>query len=174
MPGEGDISSSYFPQTKLSDFIFLHSKNAIEKTLFLKSNPFYMEMADLSYLMCSGQNVDNIRKFSKINENENLEKNSSLKIMEKTLDWGNLCPCAPDTLRTWPVLHEDPLMLKSIPNIYICGNQKYFEESFFKYKNDEDKFVRLIAVPKFSETFSFVLFDAKNLNVIEYQFQFFE
>jgi DNA polymerase delta subunit 2 len=173
LPGENDISSSYFPQPKLCEFLFLHSKKTIEKTLHLKSNPFSMQMEDFSYLMSSGQNVDNIRKFSKINENEGFEKNSSIKIMEKTLDWGHLCPSAPDTLRTWPVKKEDPLMLCSIPNVYVVGNQKYFEASYYKYKGDEDKMVRLISVPKFSETFSFVLFDAGSLNVIEYCFEFF-
>ncbi len=173
LPGENDISSSYFPQPKLCEFLFLHSKKTIGKTLHLKSNPFTMQMEDFSYLFTSGQNVDNIRKFSKINENENLEKDSCVKIMEKTLDWGHLCPAAPDTLRTWPVKKEDPLMLGEIPNIYVAGNQNYFEASYFKYKGFDDKMVRLIAVPRFSETFSFVLFDTGSLSVMEYCFEFF-
>ncbi len=172
MPGENDISSSYFPQLKLCEFLFLHSKNTIDKTLHIKSNPFFFTMKNISYLFSSGQNIDNIRKFSKINENENLDKNSALKIMEKTLNWGHLCPSAPDTLRTWPVFEEDPILLKEIPNVYIVGNQKYFEHSYFKYKNNKDKLIRLISVPKFSETFSFVLFDSESLNTIEYKLEF--
>lgn len=173
LPGENDISSSYFPQPKLCEFLFLHSKKTIEKTLHLKSNPFSMHLEEFSYLMTSGQNIDNIRKFSRINENENLEKNSSLKIMEKTLDWGHLCPTAPDTLRTWPVKKDDPLMLTNIPNVYVIGNQKYFEASYYKYKEDENKMVKLISVPRFSESFSFVLFDIGSFNCMEYAFEFF-
>lgn len=172
MPGESDISSSYFPQPKICEFLFIHSKKTIERTLHLKTNPFNFELDELSFLFTSGQNIDNIRKFSFINQNENADKKSSIKLMEKTLDWGHLCPSAPDTLRTWPVQIEDPLILNSIPNVYVIGNQKYFEESFYKYKNDENKYVKLIAVPRFSETFSFILLDSKNLNTFEFNFNF--
>jgi len=173
MPGENDISSSYFPQPRLCEFLFLHSKKCMEKTLHNKSNPFYFSMKNFSFLFSSGQNIDNIRRFSKINENENIEKNSSIKIMEKTLDWGHLCPSAPDTLRTWSVKDEDPILLKDIPNVYVVGNQKMFEESFFKYKNDGDKLIRLISVPRFSENYSFVLLDTESLDAIEYKLEFF-
>lgn len=172
MPGEGDISSSYFPQQKLSELIFVNSKETIDKTLFLKSNPLSMSLRDFSYLICSGQNIDNIRKFSNINRNEKCDNFSSIKIIEKMLDWGHLCPCAPDTLRSWPVMNEDPLLLRSIPNICVVGNQKYFEETYYNYKNSPDKAVRIITIPRFSESFSFILFDTKNLNAFEFKLQF--
>jgi DNA polymerase delta subunit 2 len=171
MPGEKDISSSYYPQVKMSPLMFIHSKQNIERTLFLKANPFNLEICDFSFLITSGQNVDNIRKFSLINKISGNEENSALKIMEKVIDWGHLCPCAPDTLRTWPVKKEDPMVLNEIPNVFIVGNQKYFEEDFVKYKNDDDKIIKLISVPNFKDSFSFVIMNPKSLECLEYKIE---
>lgn len=173
MPGESDISSSYFPQIKLNEVIFISSKEKIGKTLFLKSNPLNIELYNKEYLITSGQNIDNIRKYSKINENLGYEKYSAVNLAEKTLEWGHLCPSAPDTLRTWPVVKDDPMILTSIPNVYIIGNQKFFEEKFSDYKYIKGKAVRYISIPRFSESFSFVVFNTKNLAAFEYKLEFF-
>lgn len=181
MPGEKDIASSYFPQGKLSELILMHSRSNINRSLFLKANPFNLELfpkeekeneneEKISYLITSGQNIDNIRKYTLINKIYEKKENSALKIMEKIIDWGHLCPSAPDTLRTWPVKKEDPLVLKEIPNVFIAGNQKFFEEDFIRYKNSEE-LVRLISVPNFKETYSFVVLNPNNLEAFEYKIQ---
>lgn len=48
-----------------------------------------------------------------------------LDILKKTLEWGHLCPTAPDTLPSYPFAERDPYHLcdTNMPNILFAGNQ---------------------------------------------------
>lgn len=48
-----------------------------------------------------------------------------LDILKKTLEWGNLCPTAPDTMPSYPFVDRDPYMLTedNMPQVLFAGNQ---------------------------------------------------
>lgn len=51
-----------------------------------------------------------------------------LDILKKTLEWGHLCPTAPDTLPSYPFSDRDPYILTSenMPQVLFSGNQVQF------------------------------------------------
>lgn len=161
MPGADDNSSSFFPQIGINSILLpLSSKN---NTLNLVTNPYKFQLGDLKFLGTSGQNIDNIKKYSRISS-------SAVDLLEKTLDWGHLSPSAPDTLRTYPFKSKDPLILKDIPNVYFTSNQKKFETKLTLYNSIP---LRLISIPDFTKTFSIVLFDSLTLEACQLNLEFF-
>jgi DNA polymerase delta subunit 2 len=159
MPGTDDISSSYFPANAVNKLMLpISSKNS---SVNLVTNPYKFKVDDLLLLGSSGQNIDNIRRYSNIGPN-------SLDIMNKTIEWAHLCPSAPDTLRTYPIMESDPLILREIPHVYFAGNQNKFETQLSSYQEVP---LRIIAIPDFSLTFSFVILDTSTLEVCEYNIE---
>jgi DNA polymerase delta subunit 2 len=160
MPGASDTSCIFFPQLPINNIMLplSYSSNSIN----LVPNPYKFEFDELLFLGSSGQNIDNIRRYTTISKN-------SSDIMEKTIDWCHISPSSPDTLRTYPITQNDPLLFREIPNVYFTGNQKNFETKLIEYNGSS---IRLFSVPEFSATFSFVLMDMKTLEVCEYLIQF--
>jgi DNA polymerase delta subunit 2 len=160
MPGASDTSSIFFPQLALSPLML--QKSGTNSSLNLANNPHKFEMNEISFIGTSGQNIDNIRKYTTISKNP-------IDILEKTIEWGHICPSAPDTVRTYPITGNDPLILREIPNVYFTGNQKTFETKLINYTEPP---VRLISIPDFSISFSFVLIDMNTLESCEYVIQY--
>lgn len=48
-----------------------------------------------------------------------------LDILKKTLEWGHLCPTAPDTIPSYPFADRDPYILTdhNMPQVLYAGNQ---------------------------------------------------
>ena len=160
MPGAEDNSSSFFPQLPLNSIMLpLSSSN---NSLNLVPNPYSFKIDELMFTGTSGQNIKNIKQYSNISE-------STLDIMEKTLEWGHLSPSAPDTIRTYPVSEKDPLIINNVPNVYFAGNANKFETRLTFYNQIP---IRLISVPQFSINPSIVLLDLSTLEVCEYSFEF--
>jgi DNA polymerase delta subunit 2 len=159
MPGSEDNSSSYFPALPINPIMLPNSSN--NSTVNLIPNPYKFELDEINFLGTSGQNVDNIRKYSNLGPN-------SVDILEKTLQWCHISPSAPDTCRSFPTIEMDPLFFKEIPNVYFTGNQDNFETKLSFYNGVP---LRLIAIPDFSKTFSFVLMDMNTLEACEYQIE---
>lgn len=156
MPGTDDTSSSFFPQLPINSIMLPKSCN--NSTVRMVTNPYKFEYENVNFLGTSGQNIDNIRKYTTIGPNP-------IDILEHTLTWSHISPSAPDTLRTYPVVEKDPLTLREIPNVYFTANQKLFETKLSHYNNMP---VRLISVPDFSITLSIVLMDMITLETFEY------
>lgn len=161
MPGSEDNSSSFFPQLPLNEIMFPVSSS--NDSVNFVSNPYSCIVDDLLFTGTSGQNIKNIQQYSRISE-------SSLDIMEKTLEWNHLSPSAPDTMRTFPINTRDPLIIENVPNVYFTGNQKSFETKISFYNQVP---LRLISIPKFYSSHSIVLLDSSTLEVCEYSFVFF-
>ncbi|XP_035227660.1 DNA polymerase delta subunit 2-like [Stegodyphus dumicola] len=104
------------------------------------------------FLGSSGQNIKDIRAYSKLSD--------ALDIMEKTLDWGHLCPTAPDTLNCYPYLDEDPFVLNEYPHIYFAGNMPKMD-----FRQYGEKPVLMVSVPKFQETYTATLINLRTLEV---------
>lgn len=57
---------------------------------------------------------------------------SSVEWLERTLEWGHMCPTAPDTIPCMPFLKNDPFVFKECPDIYFAGNMDKFETKLCK------------------------------------------
>ena len=79
------------------------------------TNPHEFEVDGISFLGTSGQNIDDIYKYS-VEENR-------LMLLQRVLEWGHLVPTAPDTLTCYPLSESDPFILESAPHVFFVGNQ---------------------------------------------------
>jgi DNA polymerase delta subunit 2 len=82
--------------------------------------------------------------------------------MERTLQWRHLAPTAPDTLSAFPFKTGDPFVLEQCPHIYFVGNQDNYESRLAK--GQDGQIVRLISIPEYSKSKTFVLVNLDTLN----------
>ncbi|GFY38376.1 DNA polymerase delta subunit 2 [Trichonephila inaurata madagascariensis] len=150
MPGEFDPASHLFPQKPLH--ICMFPKSSRYSTFNVVSNPYDATIDGVRFLGSSGQNIKNIRAYSKISD--------PLDIMQKTLDWAHMAPTAPDSLNSYPFPDDDPFIMSEYPHVYFCGNASKMD-----YRFSENKSVMMIAIPKFLETFSAVMVNLRTLQV---------
>jgi DNA polymerase delta subunit 2 len=76
----------------------------------------------------------------------------------------HIAPTAPDTLRAFPFVDEDPFVLHEAPHIYFAGNQEIYGERLIQSGHHA---VKLIAIPAFHKTKSIVLLDVTSLESYE-------
>ncbi len=88
MPGEHDPSNHLLPQQPFHRSMFPLARS--HNTFRSVTNPYDARIGGVRFLGCSGQNVDDIYRYSGIEDR--------LDILEATLKWGHIAPTAPDTL----------------------------------------------------------------------------
>lgn len=183
MPGASDPSSHLMPQQPFHPCMF--PKACVFSTFNCITNPHHAIYDDnVEVLATSGQNVDIISKFSDLKD--------PVEIMKCHLMWGSSAPSAPDNLYSAPYEDEDPYVINFIPDIYIAGCQEFYKSEFYYYgssdrsaiadcnqtmnesinefektsQNVEARKFRtlLVTIPRFSENFSCVLINLKNLD----------
>ncbi|KAK6462528.1 DNA polymerase delta small subunit [Scheffersomyces coipomensis] len=167
MPGNNDIAEICLPQQPLHKSTFHNNYQFLSDPNYLQNltNPQWFEINGIKILGTAGQNVEDILRYinksSDVN-NEEVKSDKILSIMESQIKWQNFVPTAPDTLYCYPYDDFDPFIFeKETPHVYFVGNQPKFGSEWYKY--DDDKFVRLISIPKFSETGEIILLDLDNL-----------
>ena len=64
------------------------------------TNPHDFEVDGVAFLGTSGQNIEDIDKYS--------TDEDRLKMLEHVLQWGHLAPTAPDTLTAYSFKDKDP------------------------------------------------------------------
>ncbi|XP_052299127.1 DNA polymerase delta small subunit isoform X2 [Citrus sinensis] len=148
MPGPNDPANFSLPQQPLNRCLFPGS--ATYNTFRSCTNPHCFELDNVRFLGTSGQTIDDLQKYS--------EANNQLEFMERTLRWRHLAPTAPNTLGCYPFTDRDPFLVESCPHVYFAGNQQKFETRLLK----DRQLVRLVCIPKFSETGVAVVENCKN------------
>ncbi|KAJ7976005.1 DNA polymerase delta small subunit [Quillaja saponaria] len=151
MPGPNDPANFSLPQQPLHRCLFPGS--SAYNTFRSCTNPHYFELDNIRFLGTSGQNVDDLEKYS--------EAKDKLGFMERTLKWRHLAPTAPNTLGCYPYTDRDPFFLESCPHVYFVGNQDKYATRILK--GSEEQLVRLICIPKFSETGVAVMLNLRDL-----------
>ncbi|XP_038702275.1 DNA polymerase delta small subunit-like [Tripterygium wilfordii] len=151
MPGPKDPANFSLPQQPFNRYIFPGA--AAYNTFRACTNPHCFELDNIRFLGTSGQNVDDLEKYS--------EAKDKLEFMERTLRWRHLAPTAPNTLGCYPFTDRDPFLIESCPHVYFVGNQDKFATSLLK--GSEGQLVRLICIPKFCETGVAVVLNLKTL-----------
>lgn len=151
MPGLNDPANFSMPQQPLHRCLFPGA--SVYNTFQSCTNPHQFELDELMFLGTSGQNVDDLEKYS--------EAKSKLDFMERTLSWRHLAPTAPNTLGCYPFTDKDPFLVENCPHVYFVGNQNNYETRLLH--GNENQLVRLICIPKFCETGIAVMLNLKNL-----------
>ncbi|DBA76745.1 TPA: hypothetical protein ACH3X2_008775 [Trebouxia sp. C0005] len=158
MPGNNDPANHSLPQQPLHRCLF---PLASSFTSFNRvTNPHEFEVDGISFLGTSGQNLDDIYKYS-VEENR-------LTLLQRVLEWGHLVPTAPDTLTCYPLSDSDPFILQSAPHVFFVGNQPAYSSQMVT--GPEGQKVLLISLPRFSSSGSLILVNLKSLAVHPIQF----
>ncbi|XP_059310234.1 DNA polymerase delta small subunit-like [Lycium ferocissimum] len=151
MPGSSDPANFALPQQPLHRCLFPGS--SAYNTFRSCTNPHCFELDNIRFLGTSGQNIDDLGKYS--------EANNNIEFMERTLWWRHLAPTAPDTLGVLPFPDSDPFYVETCPHVYFVGNQDKYESRLIK--GSEGQMVRLICIPRFAETGVAVVLNIRNL-----------
>ncbi|XP_031263427.1 DNA polymerase delta small subunit-like isoform X2 [Pistacia vera] len=151
MPGVNDPANFSLPQQALNRCLFPGS--AAYNTFRSCTNPHCFELDNIRFLGTSGQNIDDLQKYS--------EAKDQLEFMERTLKWRHLAPTAPNTLGCYPFTDRDPFMIESCPHVYFAGNMDKYDTHLLK--GSEGQLVRLVSIPKFSKTGIAVVVNLRNL-----------
>ncbi|GFY99816.1 DNA polymerase delta small subunit [Actinidia rufa] len=140
MPGPNDPANFSLPQQPLHRCLFPGS--SAYNTFKSCTNPHFFELDNVRFLGTSGQNIDDLDKYS--------EAKDKLEFMERTLRWRHIAPTAPNTLGCYPFTDRDPFFIERCPHVYFVGNQDKYETRLMK--GSEGQVVRLICIPRFGET----------------------
>ncbi|KAI8000360.1 DNA polymerase delta small subunit [Camellia lanceoleosa] len=151
MPGPNDPANFSLPQQPLHGCIFPGS--SAYNTFGSCPNPHSFELDHIRFLGTSGQNIDDLEKYS--------EAKDKLEFMERTLRWRHISPTAPNTLGCYPFTDRDPFFIESCPHVYFIGNQDKYATRLIK--GSEGQVVRLICIPRFGETGIAVVLNMGNL-----------
>ncbi|KAF3442643.1 hypothetical protein FNV43_RR16559 [Rhamnella rubrinervis] len=146
MPGPNDPANFALPQQPLNRCLFPGS--SVYNTFRSCTNPHCFELDNIRFLGTSGQNIDDLEKYS--------EAKDKLDFMERTLKWRHMAPTTPNTLGCYPFTDRDPFLIESCPHVYFVGNQDQYDSRLLS--GSEGQEVRLIRIPKFSETGIAVVF----------------
>lgn len=152
------------------------------------TNPWEGDVEGWRVWGSSGQNVEDVLRYLDFPDNDPSffqnedSSDARLRVMEAMLRWRCAVPTAPDTLWCYPFQTHDPFVLQSCPHIFFAGNQPQFKtvvvEGDFPLRlngadtdmADADEAtasprVRLLTIPKFSETGELILVDSETLEV---------
>ncbi|XP_010672651.2 DNA polymerase delta small subunit isoform X1 [Beta vulgaris subsp. vulgaris] len=151
MPGPNDPANFSLPQQPLNRCLFPGS--SVYNTFRSCTNPHSFELDGIRFLGTSGQNIDDLEKYS--------EAKDKLEFVERTLRWRHLAPTAPNTLGCYPFTDRDPFVLESCPHVYFVGNQDVYESRLLK--GSEGQMARIVTIPKFCETGVAVVLNLRNL-----------
>ncbi|XP_077246950.1 DNA polymerase delta small subunit [Tasmannia lanceolata] len=151
MPGPCDPANYSLPQQPLHRCLFPGA--AVYNTFVSCTNPHLFELDDVRFLGTSGQNIDDLEKYS--------EAKYKIDFLERTLRWRHLAPTAPNTVGCYPFTDRDPFFIESCPHVYFIGNQKKYETRLVQ--GSEGQLVRLICIPRFCETGVAVVLNTRNL-----------
>ncbi|MQL91987.1 hypothetical protein Taro_024600 [Colocasia esculenta] len=151
MPGTNDPANFSLPQQPLNRCLFPGASTY--NTFVSCTNPHSFELDNVQFLGTSGQNIDDLGKYS--------DAKDKLEFMERTLRWRHLAPTAPNTLGCYPFTDRDPFLIESCPHVYFCGNQDKYETRVIQ--GPEGQSVRLICIPRFCESGIAIMLNMRNL-----------
>ncbi|KAL3694881.1 hypothetical protein R1sor_008532 [Riccia sorocarpa] len=152
MPGAKDPANFSLPQQPLHMCLFPGARTY--SSFVTATNPHQFELDGVMFLGTSGQNIDDLDKYSLAD--------GPLDYMERTLSWRHIAPTAPDTLGCYPFHDRDPFLIdQACPHVYFCGNQDKFSTRLVR--GPKGQAVRLVCIPRFAETGTAVLVSLKTL-----------
>jgi DNA polymerase delta subunit 2 len=174
LPGEQDPANQSLPQQPVHPAMFPHSRayssanlsdpqNSDEPPGWFDSvtNPWDGDIEGHRFMGNSGQPVDDILKYIDLGGPDGKDADGRLEVMEAMLRWRCGAPTAPDTLWCYPFQERDQFVLEECPHVFFVGNQPRFDTAVIE--GPQGQKVRIITVPRFSQTGEVVLLDTETL-----------
>lgn len=140
--GKEDPVEAMYPQPPMHKCLFPLSTQYA--SFHLLSNPSRVSIpvsgqnstSSLDLILTDGEPIADAMKCS--------DATSSLQMGRRMLEWGHLCPTAPDTLPLHPGVEDDVFFIQGkLPHFFLIGNQKEFGHMEWRGST-------IIAVPRFS------------------------
>lgn len=158
MPGAGDPANYTLPQQPLHRCLLPGA--AAYSSLHRSPNPHDFAVDGVAFLGTSGQNVDDVFRYSDIQDRAG--------ILGALMRWRHLAPTAPDTLAAYPYFESDPFILDACPHVLFAGGQPAFETALVEGgsgpgEEGGKRAVRVVAVPNFCTTGCVVLVNLATL-----------
>ncbi|KAL7273410.1 DNA polymerase delta small subunit Cdc1 [Rhizina undulata] len=161
MPGDSDPANVSLPQQPLHPALFPNAKAYLGSVFETGTNPWTGSIDGVKFLGTAGQNLNDIYKY--------VEGEDRLGMAERMLRWRVVAPTAPDTLWSYPFQNEDQYVIEECPQVYFIGNQPKFDTELIEGPDGQS--VRIVLIPKFSETGEIVLLDLDTLEceIVEFK-----
>lgn len=153
MPGVADPTNYSLPQQPLHRCLLPQTTSL--SSLTRCTNPHACEIDGVQFLGTSGQNVDDVSRYSTFE--------SPTDILENMLQWRHIIPTAPDSLAAYPYCDEDPFILEQTPHVFFAGGQTSFHSSLVE--GPEGQKSRLVSIPEFAIDPVMVLVNLRTLDV---------
>ena len=172
MAGEQDPANQSLPQQPIHPAMFPHSRAYSSANINEPedeepgwfdsvTNPWDSDIEGFRFMGNSGQPVDDILKYVDLGGPDGKDAEGRLEVMEAMLRWRSGAPTAPDTLWCYPFQERDQFVIEQCPHVFFVGNQPKFDTAVIEGPAGQQ--VRLISIPRFSETGELVLLDAETL-----------
>lgn len=159
MPGAADPANYSLPQQPFNRCLFPGAAGF--PTFTRSTNPHAFSLDGVQFLSTSGQNVDDIVRYSDLDDRTT--------VLENLLIWRHLIPTAPDTLASYPYHDCDPFIIEEAPHVLFAGGQPTFGTALVK--GDQGQEVRVISVPDFASSGTMVMVNLRTLEVHPVQFE---
>uniref|UniRef100_A0A2K6WG66 DNA_pol_E_B domain-containing protein n=1 Tax=Onchocerca volvulus TaxID=6282 RepID=A0A2K6WG66_ONCVO len=130
------------------------------KVLNLATNPYHFSLEGVHIMGTSGECLSDLKRFTK--------RLNGIALLSKILDWQHLAPTIPDTVDGFPFVNRDPFIIESFPHILFAANQPEVSHAVVEYEGNRRTL--LLSIPSFTKTFSMVLVNLRNLEVVEHNF----
>ncbi|KAJ3016044.1 UNVERIFIED_CONTAM: DNA polymerase delta subunit 2 [Siphonaria sp. JEL0065] len=159
MPGDQDPTNYAIPQQPMPSGLFPTSRGF--SSFHAVTNPYSASVDGVRLLGTSGQPLNDIYKF--------VDGEDRLAMAERTLQWANMAPTAPDTLACYPFQDRDPFIIETHPDVYFMGNQPEFGTKLVTGSRGEK--TRIVLVPSFAETKTIALVNLRTLECRKVSFK---
>ena len=127
MSGKTDPTNKAMPQQPLHP-VYFPEASKYEKTMCLVTNPHDLTVDQTSFLGTSGQNVEDVMKFSTIDAGDvssafvgAAAAKRPVAALTQTLRWQHIAPGAPDTLACYPFQRPRSVRHRTHPAGVLCG-----------------------------------------------------
>lgn len=155
MAGEFDPTNYMLPQQPMHQCMF--EKCARSSHFRGVPNPYDCQVAGRRVLGTSGQNVDDVMRYSRVTE--------PLEALRSCLRWSHVAPTCPDTLPCFPFYNGDPFVLDECPHVFFAGNATGFATDL--HEGSSGQRTRLVCVPSFGVSKSVAVVNLRTLECKE-------
>eukprot|EP00934_Nitzschia_sp_Nitz4_P008765 Nitzschia sp. Nitz4//scaffold14_size191712//152365//153765//NITZ4_001749-RA/size191712-processed-gene-0.288-mRNA-1//1//CDS//3329537005//8755//frame0 len=187
LPGKDDPTTANWPQRPLHSSLLPNATAIVHRA----PNPYAAMLGDKYIVATDGANVHDLQKHvldtSAVQASEDTHQTpssttpleeqeastlttasrlSELDALHRTLEWSHICPTGPASLPTVPHLEDDPMVLDTLPHLYVAGNA-----SAFATKQAAQESTTLMCVPSFAQTGQAVLVNMESMAVELLRFQ---
>ena len=161
MPGVADPTNYSLPQQPFHRCLLPQTTSL--SSLTRCTNPHAFEIDNVQFLGTSGQNVDDVSRYSTFE--------SPTEILAQMLQWRHIIPTAPDSLAAYPYSDEDPFILDQTPHVFFAGGQASYQSTLLEGPDGQKS--RIVSVPEFAQDPVMVLVNLRTLDVHPIRFDAF-